>query len=768
MHRLVSAVSSLLQPCWKWLHCHPLLAGCLLFCCTGCLLAHGSVSLRLVLLLLSGFLLISVMVLSRKFRFLSVCRTVLTGILTGAAVSLLLFTILIPYLESFAGQNVTITGCIRDTVYTTAYNGCYTVQVSDGMPSCRIVLTTMQPDLEEGQVISGEITLRTLAEADDGSFNERSYYLSRGVLLAAEDISCQPTGEIKHTITGVLRRFNTKLSSLFSAHVNGDGLASAVLLGNRDSLSDAAKRDFRRLGILHLLAVSGTHLSILMLVSEKLLIHLRTNRVWRFLLQALLCISYMALTGFSASVTRAGLMHLLLLLCRCFHMKLHYFNALVLSCTVILVISPFAVLDMGLHLSFLSVCGCLISQELQKSWEPIRRFCYGKRVLLSKLSPVRRMLVKLRREVCTSFVMTAVISLLMTPISCLYFGELSLIGFFTGIFYIPAVTLLMYISIFYLLTYPVGLFILPTARLLSLYTVLLLDIASYLSHLPNITLSLAYPFMPVFLVPLSLTVLFLPPCRRKGRMLCCSTALFLAMLTTVGLYHQFTGQNVTVICRNIGKNDGFVLYSGSKVLLADVSDGSYTFTQYLLHEAKSVYATEVDGYLLTHYHNRHIATLEKLSDNWILRKLYLPIPQTEEEQAICSSLTACAERKGIDVIIPDENTVFGDITLLCADRTYLSRSTHPVTSLTFRHPDIQFTYVSSSWNQHKDGAALLTDAQVILFGSHSPIYKKSTDLILTRPELVVWNGDSTDWINIYADTEAVHLYNCRRLVYRFS
>ena len=253
---------------------HPAIICCFLFGLSGCLLAHGTFLLRLTVMLLALIWILASFVF-RRYRFLSVLRSGAIGLCFGAAVSILLFNGYTAHLESYAGETVEIKGYVRETVYTTNYSGCYILQISEGLPWSRIVVETIDPDWEEGQSVSGRIALRSLEDGKDGAFDERTYYFGRSVVLAGDAIDCTPTGKIWYAPGVVLHKLNAKLSSLFRAHIQGDGLASAVLLGNRDSLSDAAQRDFRRLGILHLLAVSGMHLAVLMVFSERVFISLR-------------------------------------------------------------------------------------------------------------------------------------------------------------------------------------------------------------------------------------------------------------------------------------------------------------------------------------------------------------------------------------------------------------------------------------------------------------------------------------------------------------
>ena len=86
------------------------------------------------------------------------------------------------------------------------------------------------------------------------------------------------------------------------------GLLGAILLGDRTYLSGQTSLDFSRIGISHVLALSGMHLAILILGIEKLLSLIGISKKARYIITIILTLAYVALTGFSVSVVRAGIM----------------------------------------------------------------------------------------------------------------------------------------------------------------------------------------------------------------------------------------------------------------------------------------------------------------------------------------------------------------------------------------------------------------------------------------------------------------------------
>jgi len=750
------------------------------FVLSGCILAYGFFALRFFLAAIMCVVVCGILLLFRDKRvWYKILLPAVCGVLTASILSMGLFDLYMGSVEKKVEAETTWTGeiVITEVVHTTVYSGQYIGKVKMSPCSCRVRISSENTEWLVGDVLTGEIQLKPWETLEDG-FDERNYYLGKGVVAAAEDISLSKTGEIRFSPEILCKRWNEKLSARIQAHVQKDGLPIAMLLGNRTALEDTVKRDFRRLGIYHLLAVSGTHIAILITVAERLLIRLRVRPGKRMPVLAVLTILYMALTGFSASVARAGMMHLIAILCRTAQVKVRYFPSLNMACMVIILLDPYAVLDVGLHLSYGAVCGCLLTREITKRWQAYKNL-FRKRTAVTvpknkrkpvpvwrhKLSPAY-----LGKKALSGMLNSLVISCVTMGLSWLYFGEMSLLCLFTNLLYIPVAGYVLGLTILYLLVYPVSPLMLLLAKVLSCICYCLEWIAGAISNLPQITVSLRYPFVPIFLVLVTITVCILPFVRHKGRGVLLILMIFAAMLGSIGIYAYTIKDQTLSIYRRDDSKEGIVLRSGGQVLLVDVSDGSYSFTRQLLGELPGLYATELDGYMLTHYHKRHIHTLKKLSDNWILRHLYLPEPVTEAEWEVYESLVEEAAEKNIPITTFTSQTVFGLTEIWQAERVYLSRSTHPVTGFCLTAAEERLVYGSGSFSEGDPHLIQkMQVAECAIIGCHSPVTKKTfTISFCEMTKVLVYGENSAPYMELSGWTAARELYNADRMVYIFG
>lgn len=153
-------------------------------------------------------------------------------------------------------------------------------------------------------------------------------------------------------------------SALFRMLPNTYGkIADAMILGEKHALPEDVYAQFRQSGLLHLLCVSGLHLSIWTLTLQRLLRRLRVPvRIAAAVLMAWTLL-YMALTGFSYSVVRSGVMMLLFLLGEFLALEKDSLNSLGAALLVIALLQPYAVVNVGLLMSALSTLGLILEQR---------------------------------------------------------------------------------------------------------------------------------------------------------------------------------------------------------------------------------------------------------------------------------------------------------------------------------------------------------------------------------------------------------------------
>ena len=137
----------------------------------------------------------------------------------------------------------------------------------------------------------------------------------------------------------------------------------AMVAGSRSMLSTELREAYSRTGLAHLMAVSGLHLGIVVLLAMALfrplgLIH-RGHIVANLLIVAVLWL-YAAVSGMSPSVIRAAIMLTILQLSRATSSRYNSINALAFTIFTMLVVNPDYLRDISFQLSAAAVFGILL------------------------------------------------------------------------------------------------------------------------------------------------------------------------------------------------------------------------------------------------------------------------------------------------------------------------------------------------------------------------------------------------------------------------
>ncbi len=144
-------------------------------------------------------------------------------------------------------------------------------------------------------------------------------------------------------------------------------LVSAMLLGKGAVDVSYEVRDlFSNVGLAHALAASGFQVSLLVGILLSLTARF-PKRVQLFVGTAGLLL-YIALTGLEASVARAGLMGFGVLLARTLERKIQPLGAILVTATLLLLVNPLWVADLGFQLSFLATLGLVVTVPVLDKW----------------------------------------------------------------------------------------------------------------------------------------------------------------------------------------------------------------------------------------------------------------------------------------------------------------------------------------------------------------------------------------------------------------
>lgn len=137
---------------------------------------------------------------------------------------------------------------------------------------------------------------------------------------------------------------------------------AALTLGDQSGLSDELKEVYAGVGVSHVLALSGMHLTFLMGMLNVLLLNYCRSRRWRavgVVLALLLIWGYTFLSGLPPSLVRATVMYSLMLAGSLLGRAGFSINSLALAAMLMLCVDPLLSYDVGFQLSFLAMAGIL-------------------------------------------------------------------------------------------------------------------------------------------------------------------------------------------------------------------------------------------------------------------------------------------------------------------------------------------------------------------------------------------------------------------------
>lgn len=132
------------------------------------------------------------------------------------------------------------------------------------------------------------------------------------------------------------------------------------MIGDKSELPKSVSAAFSSAGISHLIAVSGLHLSVWCLFILKIFDIFRLKSRIGAVISAVFVIIFMAVSGFTYSVMRAGLMMLVMLLGTLISRQSDSLNSLGAALVILCFINPYCVMSLGLRLSFLSTLGIIV------------------------------------------------------------------------------------------------------------------------------------------------------------------------------------------------------------------------------------------------------------------------------------------------------------------------------------------------------------------------------------------------------------------------
>jgi len=321
-------------------------------------------------------------------------------------------------LMKLAGEQVTLDGSVRDV-------RTYDVLFRAEEPQSRSLISLQPGGRRLGAGDRIRITCN-LAVNDSKDMKRRLFDARNHIHLRCRGaVSVESIGTHDHrNLSVMLAAWRSAISGRIRSILPGDegALLSGILYGER-SLSRETNEAFRHAGMTHLIAVSGSNITLVVSLFVPILVGLGYRRRSAIFLSGFGILLFTLFTGAGASVVRAAIMGWLAMNARYVGRKARAVHLLLLAATFMILFDPWALaFDAGFALSFLATWGLL-------AWSrPIadRLICIPERFAL-------------REIVATTIAATFV----TTPYLFWAFDQTTFAGLITNIFAIPLVGMSM-------------------------------------------------------------------------------------------------------------------------------------------------------------------------------------------------------------------------------------------------------------------------------------------------------------------------------------
>jgi competence protein ComEC len=207
-------------------------------------------------------------------------------------------------------------------------------------------------------------------------------------------------------------------------------LVGGILLGLKSSLGKELEIDFRRVGLIHIVVLSGYNITIIAVAILAILFFLPIN--FRLATGMVAIGLFAVLVGGGATVIRACIMSIIAILAKLFHQNYDVNKALFLAGFIMIFINPdILVYDPSFQLSFLATFGLINFSEKIKNFLKIMPEKFGlKEIVVATIATqiaVFPLLAKMMGEISVVSLIVNVIVLPTIPLAML-------LGFLTGIF----------------------------------------------------------------------------------------------------------------------------------------------------------------------------------------------------------------------------------------------------------------------------------------------------------------------------------------------
>ena len=431
-----------------------------------------------------------------------------------------------------------------------------------------------------------------------GSFDYQRYLTGKNIYFTASVDKSKITKieNLEMNLSRRLVRFSAYLERKVDETLPGRtaDMFKAVFLGNDDYIDEQTIESFRESGLSHVMAVSGLHLTILVMFLS--LFIKRLNKWLRFFITTLFIILFAAIVGFPYSVIRAAVMLTMITFADCLLIEGDAITNLSLVALILIIINPNTIYDTGFVMSFSATLGILSLYTYIRSKMP------------------EGMPVSIKESIAIT--LSAQIGTL--PFSVMNFGQFSVLAIISNLLVgllLPLIYLFGIISVITGFSAFVNINVL-LVDILIWWTKFCSSIPGQIQHIPYN----AFVILGISAFSLSFLTITAWKNRRNGITLIV-ISVFITLFGVVWQTKPVNNTKITFI--NVEQSDCSLVQSGTTAFLVDCGTeymGKAEAVDYLLRNG----IDSLDAIFISHFDTDHSGGLINILENVEASVVYIP------------------------------------------------------------------------------------------------------------------------------------------------
>lgn len=269
------------------------------------------------------------------------------------------------------GQEIMVQAIVISDAKEEEYNYVYKIKIlcinnNNKYKNTYLYLKTSKKSTEKlkyGDKIKAKGSfLEASSQRNYGGFSYKEYLKSLKVYgtIKANQLKVLSTNRLNN-IFGLANQVSSMVKQKIDSSMEESqaSIIKGIVLGDSSDMDQEIQENFRISSISHILAVSGMHVSYLVIGINILFRNKLGKRKIRFI-TILFLIFYMFITGFSPSVVRASIMSILVMGAGILYRKNDIWTSLAISLFLILIYNPFLIENIGLQFSYIGTIGIMV------------------------------------------------------------------------------------------------------------------------------------------------------------------------------------------------------------------------------------------------------------------------------------------------------------------------------------------------------------------------------------------------------------------------